>query len=123
MDEIVQIGEATGELPRRRFGREIMPVRGQIGADRRPVEGNVLAGPFLQRLAIGGDSFLQLFGPALPLPEPPKREAEVVLRRRPVERNALAGNFLQCLAIGGDSFLQLPGPALPLGLMRSVKQA
>src|SRR5260370_8348949 len=86
---------------------------GEVVLRRRPVERDALADPFLQRLTIGGDSFLQLFGPALPLPERPERVAEIVLRLRPVERDTLPDPFLHCLTIGAHSILPLFCPAPP----------
>ena len=47
-----------------------------------PVERHVLAGCFLQRLAIGRNRLLQPRRTALPLPTRNERVAEIVLRRR-----------------------------------------
>src|SRR5207244_2723868 len=44
---------------------------------------------------VGGKRLLQTRRPALPLPEHPKREAEVVLRHRPLERHTLARPLLE----------------------------
>src|SRR5262249_3527567 len=57
---------------------------------------------------------LKTLRPALPLPKPEKRKAEIVLRHRPIERNPLAGMFLQRLAIGRNRLLELFRPALAL---------
>jgi hypothetical protein len=55
-----------------------------------PLERRALAGPFLERVAVGLDGFEQTLGAVLALPERQERGAEVVLRHGPVERHALA---------------------------------
>jgi hypothetical protein len=50
---------------------------------RGPLQRHPLAGPLLQRRAIGVDRLLQPLGAALPLAERQERVAEVVLGRRP----------------------------------------
>ena len=44
VDQIVQVGQAAGELARRRVGVQAMAVRRQIGADRIPVQGDAVGG-------------------------------------------------------------------------------
>ena len=90
--------------------------------DRAPfLERNPLAGPLLQRRAIGRDRLLEPRRPALPLAERRERKAEIVLRRRPVERNPLARPFLQRRAIGLNRLLEPRRPALPLAERRERK--
>src|SRR5262245_23655891 len=55
-----------------------------------PIDRLALAGPFLQRVAIGGDRLLEPGSAALARAERLKRVAEIVLRYRPLERHALA---------------------------------
>ena len=44
VDQVVQVRQPAGELARRRFGIQVMAVRGQVGVDGTPVEGNALGG-------------------------------------------------------------------------------
>ena len=71
-----------------------------------------LAGPFLERVAIGGDGLFEPSGAALAFPERRKRMSEVVLRDRPLERHALARVFLQRIAIGADGLFEAYRAAL-----------
>ena len=73
---------------------------------RRPVERIRLARPLLQRRSECRDCHFQPRRPALPLAEPPKRKAEIVLRHRPVERNPLAWIFRQGASVGLDGVAQ-----------------
>ena len=52
-----------------------------------PIERHALAGPFLQRLAIGGDGLFKLCRSALALAEYIKRSAQIVLGPGPNERH------------------------------------
>ena len=63
-------------------------------------------------IAIGGYRLLQPRCPALTLPEPQKRSAEIVLGQGPVERHALAGPFHEGVAIGDHRLLQPRHPTL-----------
>jgi hypothetical protein len=63
---------SVGDAPRKRVAEVVLR--------HRPVERHLLARPFLQRLAVGGDRLLQPHRPARAFPEPHKRVAEVVLR-------------------------------------------
>ena len=77
-------------------------------------ERHPLAGPFLQRLAIGDDGLFELRRPALALPEDLQRKPRLLWVMAQVERHALAGLFLQRLAIGDDGLFELRRPALAL---------
>ena len=77
-----------------------------------PIERHALAGPFLQRLAIGDDCLFELCRPALASPQRLKHVAQIVLGHGPLERHALARPFLQRLAIGDDRIFELRRPAL-----------
>src|SRR5262249_61749089 len=70
--------------------------------------------PFLARLVMGFDGFLQPPGAASAPAKLHKCSAEIVLRRGPLERCALARPFLQRLAIRFDSLSQHLGAALAL---------
>jgi hypothetical protein len=48
-----------------------------------------LLSPFLKRRPVGRHRLLKPRRPALPLPEPRERGAEIVLRHRPLKRHAL----------------------------------
>ena len=72
----------------------------------------MLAGPFLEGVAVSVDGLEQPLGAALAFPERPERGAEVVLRHGPVERHVLAGPFLEGVAVSVDGLEQPLGAAL-----------
>src|SRR5436309_2918730 len=86
MTSIAQFYERRLDLAKRSLGhRGVAAPLGEapqrdalIAKTRGPVERHALAGPFLERLAIGGDGLFQLRRPALALAEIPERDAQVV---------------------------------------------
>ena len=79
-----------------------------------PIERHALAGPFLERLAIGGDGLLELGGAVLAHAQRIERVAKTGLRFRPIKRHTLAGLFLERPAKGGQGSLELDCAALTL---------